>query len=107
MSHSISFSDDQVFHLSNANISYLFRVSPEGLLEHVYFGNAIPDYHIPQKRVFRSCTTDFHGVSDYSLSDVSLEYPFFGASDNRVPAILLRNPDGGSTNIFKYKQHRY
>lgn len=102
-------SDARVFTLSNANISYLFRVSPEGLLEHMHFGERIePSIAYPgqAKRLHRGCVLEFQDSKYYNLSDVPQEYPVFGTSDNRLPALQMINGDGNSTQVFRYQGHK-
>ncbi len=97
------------FNLTNKNLSYIFRVSPEGILEHLHFGSRVePSAHYPSgpKRLHRSCTLDFQDSKLYSLSDVPQEYPVFGTSDNRTPALHVINADGNTTQVFRYASHR-
>jgi len=108
MSSLITISNDRHFSLSNARISYLFRVSPEGLLEHLHFGSRVKAsrlYPSGPKRVYRSCVLEFQDSKDYNLSDVPQEFPVFGTTDNRFPAFHAINSDGNSTHIFLYSGH--
>ncbi len=104
----IHFSQDRVFNLSNGSMSYIFRVSPEGILEHVHFGAAISADHglsaIP-RREFRCTVLEFQGVKNYSLDDTPQEYPLLGTSDTRHPALHVCNSDGNTVNTFVYKGH--
>jgi len=104
----IQVSSDLEFNLSNSEISYIFRVSPEGLLEHLHFGSKIEsgaNYPSVPRRLYRSCTLEFQDSEFYNLSDVPQEYPVFGTSDNRFPALHAINADGNSTHVFKYEGH--
>lgn len=97
-----------VFNLSNNRISYLFRVSPEGILEHLHFGSRIEpaqNYPSAPKRLHRGCVLEFQDSKYYNLSDVPQEYPVFGTSDNRMPAMHIINSDGNSTQVFRYHSH--
>ncbi len=97
-----------VFTLSNSAMSYIFRVSPEGLLEHVHFGARVTPsevYPSEPKRVYRGCVLEFQNSKNYNLSDVPQEYPVFGTSDNRLPALHIINSDGNSTQVFGYVSH--
>ena len=109
MSSMISVSDDLVFALSNAHFSYVFRVSPEGILEHLHYGGALSDpLNVPRhhRRVLRHASTMFRGSPNYSLNDTPQEYPCFGSSDYRQPAFHGLNGDGNSVFSFRYKGHR-
>jgi len=112
MTAQISISSDssagRAFTLSNSSISYIFRVSPEGFLEHLHFGGRIsPSQYYPSepKRLHRACVLEFQDSKHYNLSDVPQEYPVFGTSDNRIPALHVVNADGNSTQVFTYQSH--
>lgn len=107
MSKLISISDNR-FHLHNQNISYLFQVSPEGILEHLYFGQRVDGEGLAAgpRRAFRCTTLEFEGVKNYNLSDTPQEYPLFGRSDMRRPALHLINAEGNTTNNLLYNSHR-
>lgn len=105
----IFFQKNKEFLLTNSRISYAFRVSPEGILEHLYFGENIgSSTAIPAgpKRVHRAAATEFQGVEHYYLSDTPQEYPVFGTSDTRYPALHAINADGNSTTVLLYKTHQ-
>ena len=97
-----------VFTLSNPKISYIFRVSPEGILEHLHFGARIePRSHYPSepRRLHRGCILEFQESKFYDLSDVPQEFPVFGTGDNRLPALHVINSDGNSTQMFQYERY--
>ncbi len=105
----ISISDDLVFNLSNQSMSYIFRVSPEGILEHVHFGRRIEPSHALSagpRREFRCTVLEFQGIKNYSLDDTPQEYPLFGTSDTRQPALHMVNSMGNSVNTLVYQSHR-
>ncbi len=109
MTSLITVSDDQTFALSNAHFSYVFRVSPEGILEHLHYGGSISEplkvarHH---RRTLRHVASTFQGGKYYSLSDTPQEYPGFGTSDYRFPAVHGRNSDGNTVFSLHYKKHR-
>ena len=99
---------DNVFALSNSRISYLMRVSPEGILEHLHFGATISNpetFNAHHKRVMRSLSPEFQDTHRYSLSDVPQEFPVFGTSDYRQPALHARNVNGNSIFDFRYRKN--
>ena len=108
MPNLIQVSENQIFALSNSRISYLMRVSPEGMLEHLHFGATISNpesFNAHHKRVMRSLSPEFQDTHRYSLSDVPQEFPVFGTSDYRQPALHARNVDGNSIFDFRYRKH--
>jgi len=104
----ISVSDNNVFALTNAHFSYVFRVSSEGVLEHLHYGGPLNNplslraHHVRTKREVAS---EYQGGKFYSLSDTPQEYPSFGTSDYRTPALHGRNSDGNTVFSLHYKSH--
>ena len=94
MRASIFVTDDLRFHLCNGQVSYIFEVSPEGIVEHCHFGGAVSEIEqlpIKTRRLYRACSLFFQDVPNYNLNDVAQEYPVFGSSDHRHPAIHIVN----------------
>lgn len=109
MTSMISVSKDKNFALSNTQFSYVFRVTPEGLLEHLHYGGVLRDpYNVPvhHLRTDRGCTTHFQGVADLNLSELPQEFSSYGTSDYRFPALHGRNADGNTVFTLQYKAHR-
>lgn len=108
MHNMINVSEDLTFSLSNKFFSYVFRVSPEGILEHIHYGGPLKDptnianHHLRTKR---EVTTNFQGGDYFTLSDTPQEYPSFGTSDYRFPAIHGRNADGNTVFSLLYKNY--
>jgi len=105
----ITVSKDNVFALSNAQFSYVFRATPEGILEHLHYGRPLSDplnlisHHI---RTQREATVNFQGIPHFNLSDTPQEFPTFGTSDYRCPAMHGRNSDGNTVFTLTYKSYR-
>lgn len=109
MQQLINVSKDLVFNLSNGRISYIFQVSPEGIVEHVHFGAYVKPEHglsAGPRRAFRCTVLEFQGVANYNLDDIPQEYPLFGTSDTRHPSLHAVNAQGNSTNVLLYKNHQ-
>lgn len=104
----IQVSDELTFALSNAHFAYVFRVSPEGILEHLHYGGPlsdplrVPDHH---RRMNRHVAPTFQGTPFYALSDTPQEYPSFGTSDHRFPAVHAQNADGNTVFSLLYETH--
>ncbi|WP_147250886.1 alpha-galactosidase [Arenicella xantha] len=98
-----------VFNLSNQRISYVFRVSREGILEHLHFGARVSpqtDYPSVPRRLHRGCVLEFQDSLDYNLTDIPQEYPVFGTTDNRTPAFHAQNCAGNTTTVLRYVSHQ-
>jgi alpha-galactosidase len=108
MSPLIQISDDRVFALSNAHFAYVFRASPEGILEHLHYGGPLSDplsAPVHHARSNRHVVPTFQGIPFYSLSDTPQEFPAFGTSDHRFPAVHAQDADGHSASTWLYESH--
>ncbi|GHA89518.1 alpha-galactosidase [Algimonas arctica] len=104
----IQISDDLTFALSNAHFAYVFRVSQEGVLEHLHYGGPLSDpLGVPRhpRRMNRHVVPTFQGTPYYSLSDTPQEYSSFGTSDYRFPAFHGQNADGNTVFSLLYETH--
>ena len=104
----ITISEDRVFSLTNASFSYIFRVSDEGIVENLHFGSPVNDVgqaDVGSVRVARHLMVDFEGHPNYSLSDTPQEYPVFGSSDFRYPAVHIRSAEGNTVCIPRFRSY--
>ena len=105
----IEVSENLVFSLSNHFFSYVFRVSPEGILEHIHFGMPlrdpakVPVHHL---RTQREVSSHFQGIPYYSLNSTPQEFPVFGTSDYRQPGFHGTNSDGNTLFSLLYQSHQ-
>lgn len=105
----IEVSGDLTFALTNKFFSYVFHVSPEGILEHRHYGGPMHDplgVEVHHLRTQREVASNFQGGPYYSLSDTPQEFPGFGTSDYRFPALHGRNSDGNTIFSLHYKSHK-
>lgn len=98
------------FHLTNGKVSYIFHVMKNGQLGHLYYGKALrhrndfshlQTYDVPTAA---SC----HPYADdpaFSLETVRQEFPVYGSSDFREPALLLSKPDVNFIPDFRYETY--
>ncbi len=104
----IRFSNN-TFHLSNNNISYIFKVMQNGQLGQLYFGKAIKNRdnfnHLQVKRGCAFAPTPTKEDVTFSLETVKQEYPSYGTGDFREPAFQLELENGSRISDFKYKSH--
>ncbi len=97
------------FHLTNGEISYIFRVSEDGKLLQLYYGAAVPerDYSYLVELQHRPMTTyRKEGDLRYSLEHMRQEFPEYGTTDFRHPAICLRQGNGSRITDFVYVSHQ-
>ncbi|MDD3016746.1 MAG: alpha-galactosidase, partial [Lactococcus chungangensis] len=101
----------QIFHLSNASISYLIGIEKEAYLSHLYFGKAIKTYHDGRKypAINRSFSPNPDGIPlktrDFSLDTILQEMPSYGHGDFRNPAVQIKQVNGSSITEFVYDSY--
>lgn len=95
--------EKNIFSLHTLNTSYIMRVSEKGHLEHLHYGARIHQKHFdtlqPIVRKPWSGHPDNDG-SDYTLESMLLEYPVFGQTDYRLPALTLAAPYNNLNLVF-------
>lgn len=100
---------EKVFHLNNGRISYLFYVMESGQLGHLYFGRALnPEgsyLHMVEKAHRPMTTYITEGELYTSYEHLRQEYPCYGTSDYRYPALEIQGGDG--SRICKPEYQRY
>lgn len=108
MASMIDVSDNKTFALSNDFFSYVFRVTEEGIAQHIYYGAPLKNplevdsHHL---RTQREASCVFEGKPYFNLNDTPQEYPSFGTSDYRFPAFHGQNHDGNTVFSLQYKGH--
>lgn len=98
---------DMVFHLSNGRISYLLYVMESGALGHLYFGKALNpngNYSHMVEKAHRPMTTYIKEGDLYtSYEHLRQEYPCYGTSDYRYPALEIQGGDGSRICNIQYQ----
>ncbi len=99
-------SENQQFHLFNQEISYIFKISEDGKLLHLFYGENLPDndYSHLIEMHHRPMTT-YRNENDllYSLEHLKQEFPEYGITDFRHPAISLLQKNGSRLSDFVYQ----
>lgn len=100
---------EHVFHLNNGRISYLLYVMDSGQMGHLYFGKALHTggsyLHMVEKAHRPMTTYITEGDLYTSYEHLRQEYPVYGTSDYRYPALEVQGTDGSS--ICKPEYHSY
>lgn len=98
--------ENRAFYLSGKHFSYIMRVTPEGYLNHDYYGELLPmqdlSYYRPE--VSTSCNTTIIGTR-LRLCSVMQEYATEFAGDFREPALVPLDKDGCRMCDLKYVSH--
>lgn len=98
---------DKVFHLNNGRISYLFYIMEGGQLGHLYFGKALNPkgryLHMIEKAQRPMTTCIKEGDLGTSYEHLRQEYPCYGTSDYRYPALEVQGEDGSGICSLEYQ----
>ncbi len=97
------------FHLQNDFISYIIKRLPNGQLGQLYFGKAIRDCesfdHLVEMNHRPMTAYVFEGNKKFSLDHIKQEYPSYGTTDFRHPAVEIVQPNGSRITDFVYVSH--
>lgn len=107
MSELIEFDEkQQVFHLHNQEISYIFSVVKGGTLSHLYFGKRVRGYHgeLAYPAIDRGFSGNLPGDLDRTFSRDTLpkEYSGAGEMDYHSPATIVRQANGSNAVFLHY-----
>ena len=98
------------FHLYNNKISYLIKILANEQLGQLYFGKRIPNrknHGYLVENTYRPVTSYvFDDDYSFSLGNVKQEYPAYGTTDQRRPALDIKQPNGSRITDFKYVSHK-
>lgn len=100
----------QEFHLHNDEISYLISIMKNKQLGHLYFGKRVHrrnSFRYLAEEAHRPMTAyPFEGDLTFSLEHLKQEYPVYGTSDFKHPALEIQQENGSAISQFEYKSHR-
>ena len=98
----------KTFNLSTSKTSYVLKVLGCNHVAHVYWGKKIKaknlDYVLRSKN-WGSFLTNTDNIDDFMLEMTPQEYPGYGSTDLRTPAVELQFSDGTSATDFRYESH--
>ncbi len=96
------------FHLQTPKTSYIMKVWESGHLFHAYWGKKLKaeklDYAI-RRRDWFSFLANTDNVQEFQIEALPQEYPGYGSTDLRTPAIEMEYADGTSATDFRYVSH--
>lgn len=95
----------KTFHLKTKRTSYILKVLKGNHLSNLYWGKKIRsnnlDYLV-RKHLLSSFLTDTDNKGTIQLESITQEYPGYGSTDLRSPAIELQFQDGSTATDFRY-----
>lgn len=102
-------SESQTFHLRNSHISYIIKILPGGHPAQLYFGKAVQDcacFDSLLELHHRPMTAYVHENDKlFSYDHIKREYPSYGSTDFRHPAVEIVQPDGSRVLDLQYVSH--
>ncbi|GGI13037.1 alpha-galactosidase [Gottfriedia solisilvae] len=100
---------EKQFHLTNGQISYIFFVLKNGHLGSIYFGEALNECtnlsNINHHLYPNTYSSYIEGDRAFSLETLRQEYPVYGTTDYREPALSIIGENGSHISNFIYKYH--
>lgn len=98
------------FHLFNNHISYIIKVLKNDQLGQLYFGQRVPDrsdHSYLVENTYRPVTSYVYDHDySFSLANMKQEYPAYGTTDYRMPALEIKQADGSTITNFTYVSHK-
>lgn len=98
------------FHLYNGSISYIMRILRNGQMGQLYFGKQVAkreDYEYLVENRYRPVSAYvFDDEYSFSLEHLKQEYPSYGTTDFRMPALEIVQENGSKITDFKYVSHK-
>ncbi|GAA4070442.1 alpha-galactosidase [Amphibacillus indicireducens] len=100
--------ETKMFHLQSKSSSYIFQIVNGGYLAHLYWGKRVRSTSMP--RSLRYIDRGFSGNPNkedrtFSLDTLPQEYPAYGNTDFRTPAVQIETEDGGRITDLRYLDH--
>ena len=97
----------KTFHLYNDKISYLMCVLENGHMGQLYFGKKIhdkADFSYLVEKYGRPMTSYvYENDRTFSLEHIRQEYPVYGSTDYRHPAVEILQENGSRITDFRYE----
>ncbi len=98
------------FHLYNRETSYLMKILRNGQIGQLYFGKRVPlkeDYgYLLENRYRPASAYVYDNEYSFSLEHLKQEYPSYGTTDFRMPALEILQPNGSRITDFCYHSHK-
>ena len=100
----------RLFHIRTSHTSYIMDIVPGGWLRHLYWGERLEHWQgaatIPMMdRSFAPNPADTPSDRRVSLDTLAQEYPAYGNSDMREPAVGVVQPDGSRITDLRFADY--
>lgn len=102
--------EKKLFHLSNARVSYIFEVLKDGSLGSLYFGKKVhvrEHYDYLHEAEYRpNSAYVYKGDVDFSREHLRQEFPLYGTTDFRQPAMTIKQENGSRINELVFQGYQ-
>ncbi len=98
----------KVFKLDTKQTSYIFCVSDNDFIEHLYYGKYINDVDvksISNRQIYSFGAKEQEGARDFSIGTVLHELSIASSGDLRTPSVIIDFNGESVSNRFRYKSH--
>ncbi len=99
----------KTFHLYNDTISYIMCVLENGHLGQLYCGKKVRDKenfgYLLEKMARPMSSYIYENDRTFSLEHIKQEYPVYGSTDYRQPAVEILQANGSRISDFRYQSH--
>ncbi|MBO0451781.1 alpha-galactosidase [Candidatus Enterococcus murrayae] len=99
----------KLFHLTNQKLSYLIQILEDGTLGNLYFGKKVSDredfYHLIENEYRPNTAYVNKGEVDFSREHLRQEYPVYGTTDYRHPAVSVLQENGSRIVSLKFVEY--
>lgn len=99
----------KTFHLFNEHFSYIMCILENGHLGQIYCGKHIHDKkdftYLVEKIPRAMASYVYEGDRTFSLAHLKQEYPVYGSTDYRHPAVEILQDNGSRISDFRYESH--
>jgi len=98
------------FHLYNKQISYVMKILKNNQLGQLYVGKRVRDrdsfQHLLEMHSRPMTSYLFEGDMHFSLEHIKQEYPAYGTTDFKHPAVEMKQKNGSRITNFEYVSHK-
>lgn len=99
---------EKIFKLDTEKSSYVFCVSDNDYLEHLYYGGRIEDFGIKSvsnRQIYTFAEKELTSTYEFSLSTVLSEYSPLSCGDIRTPSLEIDFNGEEPSDRFRYNRH--
>ena len=102
--------DSKAFHIYNDHLSYIIKILDNHQLGNLYYGKKVHDResfsYLLEGKLRPLAAYAFEGDYFLSLQYIKQEYPSYGTTDFRYPALEIKQENGSKITNFEYQSYK-